>query len=112
MSNIQRQERRRTKRGGAENEERRGGREEPVEAGEAELISFVEFVDGFALDDALELFEVAHPGQLPDVHRLPLRFDEIWAFRSIKNTINKCVNIGSPLACCSHTQTRVTEARP
>jgi hypothetical protein len=51
-----------------------------VEAGEAELISFVEFVDGFALDDALELFEVAHPGQLPDVHRLPLRFDEIWAF--------------------------------
>lgn len=61
-----------------------------MEAGEAELISFVEFVDGFALDDALELFEVAHPGQLPDVHRLPLRFDEIWAFAEHKKyKINK-----------------------
>jgi hypothetical protein len=70
-----------------------------VEAGEAELIGFVEFMDGFALDDALELFEVAHPGQLPDVHRLPLvRFDEIWFFpEHTKNISTRVVRTpGSP----------------
>jgi len=45
-----------------------GGGQLPMETGEAESVSLVEVLESLSLDHTFKLLQVAHPGQLPQVH--------------------------------------------